>query len=68
MAFTLSIFYNETPKVVRIRNTPLGILKITLQFCVILFVVVYELWLAHGYQEFSTVETSLTTKVKGTSS
>ena len=68
MAFTLSIFYNETAKVVRIKNVPLGILKITLQFSVISFVVVYQLWLARGYQEFSTVETSLTTKAKGTSS
>ena len=68
MAFTFSIFYNETAKVVRIKNVPLGILKITLQFSVISFVVVYQLWLSRGYQEFSAVETSLTTKVKGISS
>ena len=68
MAFTFSIFYNETAKVVRIKNVPLGILKISLQFSVISFVVVYQLWLSRGYQEFSTVETSLTTKVKGISS
>ena len=63
--FTLKPF--ETSKVVRIKNVPLGILKIILQILVILFVVFYQLWLARGYQEFATVETSLTTKVKGIS-
>ena len=63
--FTLKPF--ETSKVVRIKNVPLGILKIILQILVILFVVFYQLWIARGYQEFATVETSLTTKVKGIS-
>ena len=63
--FTLKPF--ETSKVVQIKNVPLGILKIILQILVILFVVFYQLWIARGYQEFTTVETSLTTKVKGIS-
>ena len=60
-------FSFETSKVVRIKNVPLGILKMLLQILVILFVVFYQLWIARGYQEFVTAETSLTTKVKGVS-
>ena len=65
MTLRFSCFYNETSKVVRVRNVPLGILRLTLQTTVISFILVYQLWYARGYQEFAEVETSLTTKVKG---
>ena len=65
MALGSFFFENETAKVVKIKNVPLGILRIIVHSIVVAFVVVYELWYARGYQEFAVVETSLTTKVKG---
>ena len=58
-------FEYETPKVVKVRNVPLGIARLILQTCIIIFVLVYQLWYARGYQEFTVVETSQTTKLKG---
>ena len=59
------IFAYETPKVLNIKNVPLGILRLMLHALCISFVVLYQLWYARGYQEFTEVETSLTTKIKG---
>ena len=39
-----------------------------LQLLVVLYVTLYQLWYAQGYQEFSTVESSTTTKVSIASS
>ena len=63
--FCTSFFDYETPKVVTIQNVPLGILRLLLQLMVVGFVVVYQLWYARGYQEFTEVEASVTSKVKG---
>ena len=60
-----AFFEYETPKVVTVKNVPLGILRLLLQVIVIVFVVFYQLWYARGYQEFAEVEASVTTKVKG---
>ena len=62
------IFAYESPKVVKVKNVPLGILRLILQTIVICFVLVYQLWWARGYQEFDPVKASITTKVKGFSS
>ena len=62
------IFAYETPKVITVKNVPMGILRLILQTMVICFVLFYQLWCARGYQEFDTVEASITTKVKGFSS
>lgn len=60
-----TFFEYETPKVVTVQNVPLGILRLLLQILVVSFVVFYQLWYARGYQEFTEVEASVTTKVKG---
>ena len=60
-----AFFEYETPKVVTVKNVPLGILRLSLQVIVTVFVVFYQLWYARGYQEFAEVEASVTTKVKG---
>ena len=44
-------------------NDPLSLLRRSLQLLVVLYVTLYQLWYAQGYQEFSTVESSTTTKV-----
>ena len=46
------------------QNVPLGILRLLLQILVVSFVVFYQLWYARGYQEFTEVEASVTTKVR----
>ena len=63
-----SVFFEyETPKVITVKNVPLGILRIVLHTVGISFIVFYQLWYARGYQEFAVVETSLTVKIKGIS-
>ena len=58
-------FEYETPKVITVKNVPMGILRLVLHTVCISFIVLYQLWYARGYQEFAEVETSLTTKIKG---
>ena len=53
----------ETPKVVTVHNVSIGLIRRGLQLLVVLYVTLYQLWYAQGYQEFSTVESSTTTKV-----
>ena len=62
-----SWFYNTTPKVVSVKNVPLGILRLALNISLVIFVFVYEFWYARGYQNFTEVQTSVTIKVKGLS-
>ena len=57
----------ETPKVVTVHNVSIGLIRRGLQLLVVLYVTLYQLWYAQGYQEFSTVESSTTTKVDETS-
>ena len=53
----------ETPKVVTVHNPSIGLLRRGLQLAVVLYVGLYQLWYAQGYQEFADVESSVTTKV-----
>ena len=53
----------ETPKVVKVQNVYLGLLRRSLQLTVVLYISVYMLWHAKGYQEFTNVESSTTSKV-----
>ena len=68
MALLECFFEYETPKVVTVKNVPMGILRLIVHNVVITFVVVYQLWWARGYQTFGEAETSITTKIKGFSS
>ena len=58
-----SMIEYETPKVVTIHNPTIGLIRRCLQLCVVMYVCLYQLWYAKGYQEFATVESSVTTKV-----
>jgi len=60
-----SMMEYETPKVVTVHNPSIGLLRRGLQLCVVLYVALYQLWYAQGYQEFAGMESSVTTKVKG---
>ena len=53
----------ETPKVVTVHNPLIGLLRRGLQLAVVLYVGLYQLWYAQGYQEFADAESSVTTKV-----
>ena len=68
MGLAECFFEYETPKVVTVKNVPMGTLRLIVHNVVITFVVVYQLWWARGYQAFGEVEASITTKVKGFSS
>ena len=68
MGLAECFFEYETPKVVTVKNVPMGLLRLIVHNVVIIFVVVYQLWWARGYQAFGEVEASITTKVKGFSS
>ena len=59
--------YNETPKVVSVKNVPVGILRLALNIALLIFVFIYEFWYARGYQKFTGIQTSVTIKVKGLS-
>ena len=65
MAFGSYLFQYETPKVITVKNVPMGILRLILQTSVVAFVVMYQLWYARGYQTFLEVDASVRTKVKG---
>ena len=58
-----SMIEYETPKVVTIHNPTIGLIRRCLQLCVVMYVCLYQLWYAQGYQEFAGVESSVTTKV-----
>ena len=63
---TCSCFFEyETPKVITVKNVPMGILRLVLHTTCISFILLYQLWYARGYQEFTEVDSSLTTKIKG---
>ena len=49
-------------KLIKLMTLSLS-LRRSLQLLVVLYVTLYQLWYAQGYQEFSTVESSTTTKV-----
>lgn len=55
----------ETPRLVKIHNRKVGLVRRIIQLCIILYVALYALWLQKGYQEFGRVESSVTTKIKG---
>lgn len=62
-SFCNSLIEYETPKVVTVHNPLIGMLRRALQLGVVLYVCLYQLWYAQGYQEFSGMESSVTTKV-----
>ena len=60
-----SIIEYETPRLVKIHNRKVGLVRRLIQLFIILYVAIYALWLQKGYQEFGRVESSVTTKIKG---
>lgn len=60
-----SLFSYETPKIVHIRSRAVGVLSRLVQLAILGYIIGYVLVYKKGYQEFSDVESSATTKVKG---
>ena len=59
---------HETVKYVKVdRHVTLSICKWLFQISVVVFTLVHQLWYAKGYQKFSPVEATFTTKVRTTS-
>ena len=56
---------HETVKYVKVdRHVSLSICKWLFQISVVVFTLVHQLWYAKGYQNFSPVKATFTTKVK----
>ena len=56
---------HETVKYVKVdRHVTLSICKWLFQISVVVFTLVHQLWYAKGYQKFSPVEATFTTKVR----
>lgn len=60
-----SLFTYETPKIVQIKSLLVGIIGRLIQITIIGYIIGYAIIYQKGYQEFSDVESSVTTKVKG---
>lgn len=59
------LFSYETPKIVHIRSRTVGVLSRFVQLAILGYIIGYVLVYKKGYQEFSDVESSATTKIKG---
>jgi len=60
-----SVIEYETPRLVKIHNRKVGLVRRLIQLGIVLYVALYALWAQKGYQEFGRVESSVTTKIKG---
>ncbi|KAF8767709.1 P2X purinoceptor 4 like protein [Argiope bruennichi] len=60
-----SLFSYETPKIVQIKSILVGVISRLIQLIIIAYIIGYAIVYQKGYQEFSDVESSVTTKVKG---
>ncbi|GIY37258.1 p2X purinoceptor 4 [Caerostris darwini] len=60
-----SLFSYETPKIVQIKSILVGVISRIIQLAIISYIIGYAIVYKKGYQEFSDVESSVTTKVKG---
>ena len=58
----------ETPRYVKVHNPVLGLVLRSSQAIIITYIVAWALVHERGYQEASSVESSVITKVKGTTS
>lgn len=63
--FFLGLFEYYTPKIVLIKNIKVGILNRFVQLAIISYIIGYAIIYNKGYQDFSTIESSVTAKVKG---
>ncbi|KAF8791792.1 P2X purinoceptor 4-like isoform X1 [Argiope bruennichi] len=63
--FFLGLFEYYTPKIVLIKNIKVGILNRFVQLAIISYIIGYAIIYNKGYQDFSTIESSVTSKVKG---
>ncbi|XP_054715086.1 P2X purinoceptor 4-like [Uloborus diversus] len=64
-SFLEAVFSYETPKIVNIKNLLIGVISRIFQLAIIGYIIGYVLVYKKGYQDFSEVESSVTTKVKG---
>lgn len=59
------LFEYDTAKLVHIRSKTVGAINRFIQLVIIAYIIGYVLVYKKGYQEFSTIESSVTTKLKG---
>ena len=64
-ATVADFFEYKTPKIVQIRNKRIGVVNRLIQVGILLYIIVYAIGIKKGYQEFGGVNSSTTTKLKG---
>uniref|UniRef100_T1JIG8 Uncharacterized protein n=1 Tax=Strigamia maritima TaxID=126957 RepID=T1JIG8_STRMM len=55
----------DTPKMVTIKSLTIGIINRIIQLLIVIYIVGYVIIYNKGYQEFSTLQSAVTSKVKG---
>ncbi|XP_033748949.1 P2X purinoceptor 4-like isoform X2 [Pecten maximus] len=62
----ISIFFEyDTPKIVHIKSKKVGVINRFLQLVIIGYIIGYAIIFKKGYQKFDTIQSAVTTKVKG---
>ncbi|OQV12081.1 P2X purinoceptor 4 [Hypsibius exemplaris] len=59
------LFNYETPRVITVHNYRVGLIYRCVQLCIVTYLLGYVFMWEKSYQEFASVESSVTTKVKG---
>ncbi|KAK3083670.1 hypothetical protein FSP39_001104 [Pinctada imbricata] len=62
----IGVFFEyDTPRIVHIRSKKVGIINRFIQLCIIAYVIGYAIVWKKGYQEFGSIQSAVTTKLKG---
>ncbi|XP_069135019.1 P2X purinoceptor 4-like isoform X2 [Argopecten irradians] len=62
----ISIFFEyDTPKIVHIKSKKVGVINRFLQLVIIGYIIGFAIIFKKGYQKFDTIQSAVTTKVKG---
>ena len=61
------MFQYKTRKYIKVKNIPMGIFRILVQTCFLVYLIGFQLWYCRGYQAFWNHKSSVTNKIKGCS-
>lgn len=62
----IAVFFEyDTPRIVHIRSKRVGIVSRFVQACILAYIIGYVIVYQRGYQQFDSVESAVTCKLKG---
>ena len=61
------MFHYKTPKLIKVKNIPMGIFRLLVQTCFLVYLIGFQLWYSRGYQAFWETKSCETNKLKGRS-